>query len=272
MIDAFFFRTLGPWIRRYWWVWFPLSVAFFVAFPGVDLMVSGWFWDPEKGWFWSKTPWAEFVRKKLPYFLIGSVLGAIVVWGAFRLCGRAIAFVTGKACTYLVLSLSIGPGLLANSLFKENWGRARPSQITQFGGTKTFTPPFEITDQCVSNCSFVSGHGALGLWVTAWALCVLRRGGGSFAHDPYFREWCGLCSYCSGGSFFFRRFLPVSSFWLSMRHLPRGCWILLNTAGTWVRHAQTPRVCLLSFRRNSGALYFYIRLRASIVRVTDDKA
>ena len=169
MIDAFFFGALGPWLRRHWWVWFPLSIAFFIVFPGVDLTISGWFWEPEKGWFWAKTPWAEFVRKKLPYFLIGSVFAAIALWGVFRLWGRTCTFLSGRVCAYLTLSLGIGPGLLANSLFKENWGRARPSQITQFGGTKTFTPPFEIADQCVSNCSFVSGHGALGLWVTAWA-------------------------------------------------------------------------------------------------------
>ena len=202
MIDAFFFKMLGPWLRRYWWLWFPLSALFFVTLPNIDLTVSGWFWSPEERWFLAKTPWAEFVRKKLPYFLIGSVLGVTALWGIMRLWGKKLTFLTGKACAYLVLSLSIGPGLLANSLFKENWGRARPSQITQFDGTKTFTPPLEIADQCVSNCSFVSGHGALGLWITAWAfLCPPPWRGIVLLITLIFGSSVGVVRIIQGGHF-----------------------------------------------------------------------
>jgi len=31
----------------------------------------------------------------------------------------------------------IGPGLLVNTVFKEHWGRARPSQVEEFGGQQT---------------------------------------------------------------------------------------------------------------------------------------
>ena len=42
------------------------------------------------------------------------------------------------------------------------WGRSRPDDILQFGGEKTFTPWYELSNNCVSNCSFVSGDASVG--------------------------------------------------------------------------------------------------------------
>lgn len=64
----------------------------------------------------------------------------------------------------------LGPGLLVNGVLKEYWGRARPSNTVNFGGTAQFTPPYEVTDQCASNCSFVSGEAA---GSTAFAIGLL---------------------------------------------------------------------------------------------------
>jgi lipid A 4'-phosphatase len=61
---------------------------------------------------------------------------------------------------YLILCFSVGPGLVTNVLLKDQWGRARPVQVTEFGGTKTFTPPLLPSDQCRRNCSFVNGEAA----------------------------------------------------------------------------------------------------------------
>jgi len=67
--------------------------------------------------------------------------------------------------TFLLLSLLLGPGLLANTLLKNNsTGRARPAQVEQFGGERHFTPAFVYSGQCQTNCSFVSGHAAMGFY------------------------------------------------------------------------------------------------------------
>jgi membrane-associated phospholipid phosphatase len=60
--------------------------------------------------------------------------------------------------------------LVANLIFKENWGRARPLAVSEFGGKATFTPVLTPTDQCASNCSFVSGDGSAGFWFLAFGL------------------------------------------------------------------------------------------------------
>ena len=57
-----------------------------------------------------------------------------------------------------ILGPIIGCGIIANLFFKENWGRARPVHIQEFGGTKTFSNPFVISDQCERNCSWISGE------------------------------------------------------------------------------------------------------------------
>ena len=42
------------------------------------------------------------------------------------------------------------------------WGRARPGDILELGGKEVFTPWFEFSNACNSNCSFVSGDASVG--------------------------------------------------------------------------------------------------------------
>jgi len=78
----------------------------------------------------------------------------------------------------------MGPGILANVVLKDHWGRARPKQVVEFGGAKTFSPPLIPTDQCANNCSFVSGEAAAifmpfyaaGLVVPQWSATLLAAG------------------------------------------------------------------------------------------------
>lgn len=88
---------------------------------------------------------------------------------------RTFLFLPGRGWLFLLLALLIGPGLLANVGFKDHWGRARPREIVQFGGTKPFTPAFVPADQCARNCSFVSGDASFGFILPCLAYVVPRR-------------------------------------------------------------------------------------------------
>lgn len=79
--------------------------------------------------------------------------------------------VPSLAVTYLLITALVGPGLVVNIALKETFGRARPSQITEFGGVKHFTQATKITDQCKHNCSFSSGHAAMAYYYTALSYC-----------------------------------------------------------------------------------------------------
>jgi len=70
---------------------------------------------------------------------------------------------------YFILTTAISSGLIVNYVFKENFGRARPITIQDFGGAKNFSGPLVISDQCKHNCSFSSGHAAMGYSLTSLA-------------------------------------------------------------------------------------------------------
>ena len=52
--------------------------------------------------------------------------------------------------------------ILINILLKGFWGRSRPNDVLQFGGSDFFTPWFKFGESCISNCSFVSGDSSVG--------------------------------------------------------------------------------------------------------------
>ena len=65
-------------------------------------------------------------------------------------------------------------GIVVNLFFKNIWGRARPGDILQLGGKENFTPWFQISDACVSNCSFVSGDASVGFSLIVFYLLIKR--------------------------------------------------------------------------------------------------
>lgn len=133
--------------------------AVFLIFPQVDIWASAIFFDPEKG-FNSQYPGIfHVIRMGLFYSvaLIGLASLALLGWSlAIGRRRRVPLAIWG----YIVTTFLVGPLFLTNSILKSFWGRARPQEIDVFGGTKLFSPPWVITDQCDLNCSFVSGEGS----------------------------------------------------------------------------------------------------------------
>ena len=144
-------------------------------FPALDLAASAGFYRPGEGFPLSGLLAFDLVMKALPVALIGIAvlvgLGGITAWWEHRPIFR----VTPRVALYIVTSLIVGPGLLGNTLFKDNWGRARPHQVLEFGGAAHFTPVLQIAHECAKNCSFPSGHGALGFWIATLAILAPER-------------------------------------------------------------------------------------------------
>lgn len=65
-----------------------------------------------------------------------------------------------RSWIFILACLVVAPGLIANSFFKQNWGRPRPHQTTEFGGSKSFQPAWFKSNECARNCSFVSGEAS----------------------------------------------------------------------------------------------------------------
>jgi lipid A 4'-phosphatase len=137
-----------------------LAVAF-VAFPSLDLLLSGRFYVPGRGFPAESDPLVQTVRYLWRLSAWVTVAGAGALLAASTFLGRVRLLGIGRAAlVFFLLLQGLGSGLLANAVLKDNWGRARPSQVIEFGGTKRHDPPLLPTDQCGRNCSFVGGEAA----------------------------------------------------------------------------------------------------------------
>jgi lipid A 4'-phosphatase len=146
---------------------------FFLLSPQIDIGFSAVFYDPARGFFLSQIEALRLVRGGLWNLSLAIVLVSLLMLALhpFRRNARHLATRYWGFAAALFL---LGPGLLVNVILKGYWGRARPSDIAEFGGTQVYTPPFQIADQCVSNCSFVSGEGA-GSAAAAIVIAVFAR-------------------------------------------------------------------------------------------------
>ncbi|HEX3498429.1 MAG TPA: phosphatase PAP2 family protein [Stellaceae bacterium] len=145
------------------------------ALPGIDLWFSGLFYRPGSGFFLADWLPVRLLFRSAPYIAAAFVLFAIAAGARHYFGRRTLLGCDARAALYLVLALAIGPGLLVNTILKDHWGRARPSQIVEFGGDKQFTAALVPSHQCDRNCSFSSGHAALGFSLVAFAFLVTER-------------------------------------------------------------------------------------------------
>src|SRR5271154_5111197 len=148
------------------------SLMLFWLVPGVDLFVSGLFYDPQHGFTLAAWPPLRALEGSIRWvtwtILIIAAIGA--AW--LRLTGRPLWRLDRNALIFLVAALAIGPGILVNTVLKDHWGRARPYQVEAFGGELQFNPAPLPADQCQRNCSFVSGHAALGFSLVGFAFLM----------------------------------------------------------------------------------------------------
>ncbi len=153
--------------------------AVFVFAPFVDLWASAQFYQEHRGFIISN-PSSASALPFLPWLAKGFVLGCclIIAVNAVRryFPGTKMPLVASdRVIVFLLFSLALGPGIFVNAVLKDHWGRARPFQVTEFGGSRRFTPAFVISDQCNSNCSFVSGDASLGFFGLAFFFVARRR-------------------------------------------------------------------------------------------------
>jgi len=154
---------------------FAAFLALPVAWPQADLAVSGLFYRAGHGFFWADN--GGLLALHFLAYYGARVLGAafLILALASWLRHRQYLF-PAKSWLYLLLALLIGPGLVANVGFKDHWGRARPREIAEFGGTGAFspalTPHFE---NARPNGSFVAGDAAFGFFLPSFGYVVGRR-------------------------------------------------------------------------------------------------
>jgi lipid A 4'-phosphatase len=143
------------------------SFALFGAWPDLDLQVTAQFHNPSLGFSTADSGWPNQMRLavwRVSELVLIASIGALV-YGLVR--RRDILGLPRRVWVFILALYTLGPGILVDIVLKPAWGRARPANVTEFGGTLNFTPPTQIADECARNCSFVSGEvsGAVALAV-----------------------------------------------------------------------------------------------------------
>lgn len=152
-----------------------MVAVLFIAFPEADLRISALFYDNSRGFFLNRHPFFEGIHNSVQYVVKALIAAYVVLLFLNYIRKNPLPFLTNRVVLYLMLVLALGPGLVVNSVFKDQWGRARPLQTENFGGNKKFTPAFILSDQCERNCSFTSGDPSVGFSLFAWALIARKR-------------------------------------------------------------------------------------------------
>ena len=67
----------------------------------------------------------------------------------------------------MLVTLALAPGVVANVVLKEHWGRPRPIDVAEFSGDEHFRPWWDPRGDCPKNCSFVAGEPSGAFWTLA---------------------------------------------------------------------------------------------------------
>jgi membrane-associated PAP2 superfamily phosphatase len=147
------------------------ALAVFVARPDIDLAVAALFYAPGEGFPLAADRTVDTLRDAYAWLFYAAC--AVATLGLLGCLLRVENLRTpARVWVFLVALAALGPGVMANTIFKENWGRARPAHVVEFGGQSAHTPPFAFGESCARNCSFVSGEVAMAASLAVGALAV----------------------------------------------------------------------------------------------------
>jgi lipid A 4'-phosphatase len=161
--------------RILWDFAIPLSVLLVLTFvmwlSSADLILAKRFYSPIAGWPWKDArPWIDLYNYgNIPPLMLA--LCGLVLF-VFSFLFRKIAHYR-RIGLFLVIYLILGPGLIVNTVFKDHWGRPRPVEVKNFGGTEQYLNVWERGTPGKDK-SFPSGHAAVGYFLFA-PFFFLRR-------------------------------------------------------------------------------------------------
>jgi lipid A 4'-phosphatase len=155
-----------------------LAVAVGVGFvfgiwPDLDLKLAALFYDPGRNGFW-RAPDPTFMRLRNAGIWLTTLIAAAAVLAVLVKLVRPSMpmLIPGRAVVLMLATLALAPGLLANVVLKEHWGRPRPIDVAEFKGDEHFRSWWDPRGDCARNCSFVAGDATGAFWTLAPAVVV----------------------------------------------------------------------------------------------------
>ncbi|WP_156346217.1 phosphatase PAP2 family protein [Verrucomicrobium spinosum] len=194
---------------------------------GVDLKVQRLFYSAETGWhLGGRFPWHALYH----FGTLPAMLAVLMALGGLILkVGRRLPAERNFATVYLALVLAVGPGLVANAILKDHWGRPRPRDVVEFGGRHAYEPAW-VRDGRSTGKSFPCGHATMGFFFFSYYFIHRRRnaqlawaglGGGLVL------GWLiGLARAVQGGHFLTDTWWAMGLMWFTCAGLWTGTQIL----------------------------------------------
>lgn len=176
----------------------------FAVYPRLDLGISAFFYNRQANLFDANVqPWVQNTRAAARI-----LIALLAAPACFAVLGKLILprrrmLISGRAALFVIITLALGPGLLTNVVLKDYWGRARPIDVTEFGGAYRFTPWWDPRGDCPENCSFIAGEASGAFWTLApAALAPPQWRALAYAGALAFSVAISLLRIAGGGHFF----------------------------------------------------------------------
>ncbi|MEI8365133.1 MAG: phosphatase PAP2 family protein [Parachlamydiaceae bacterium] len=167
-MKAYFFRHRA-------WLWPLIAMGLITPFtPALDMALTHHAFESSQPPGFHSSPFATFMYEYglIPGQLLFITSGIMLFLSCFFKRWRRWY----PASLILVLTLAIGSGLITHGILKDHWGRPRPKQVIEFGGSQPFRPYYKpnFFTKPEPSKSFACGHCSMGFYFFALAL-VGRR-------------------------------------------------------------------------------------------------
>ena len=176
----------------------------FGIYGNFDINLSSQFFDWQSMLFTTGgQPWEQHSRDAARLIIAATAAVPGVAVFAKLVLPRRRMFVGGRTALFMLLTLAIGPGIVANLVLKDHWHRARPIDILYFGGNDRFMPWWDPRGTCPNNCSFIAGEPSGAFWTMAAAAVAPPQWQiAAYSAAVTFGVALGILRMAAGGHFF----------------------------------------------------------------------
>ena len=186
---------------NYYILFLFISCLFITVGPSLDLYISTLFYLGDSQ-FMVNTHYyiSVFFREVLLpfvliYILVLPVVGRFInidkIFFTYKFSTKEIFLLWGSQVMIVLI--------FVNLVLKNFWGRARPNDVLELGGNEIFSPWYEISNACLTNCSFVSGDASVGFSIIILYLITRKI---IFLYASFFAGFAlGLIRIMAGGHF-----------------------------------------------------------------------
>ncbi len=200
------------------WLWPALATALItlaVRASDFDLGAQRWIYKIGGGnWSLGDHPFWKLL------YAGGTLPASLVVFAALGVFAFSWAMPRlrrwRRAGLFLVLSAVIGPGLIANGILKEHWGRPRPREVIEFGGRHEFEPVLSYHAES-HGMSFPCGHATMGFFFLAFYFLLRQR-------RPGLAQAAVFAALAAGGLMGIARMTQGAHFFSDMIWAAVVCW------------------------------------------------